>query len=298
MLDFRQLRYFVAVAEFEHVGKAAEHLHISQSPLSRQIAQLEERLGLQLFERSQQRLRITSDGRTFLHEAKALLKHAERLESLGRRLGRGETGGLCIGYVSHAIHAGVLPSALRQVREDRPGIHIALYNLTVQEQFEGLRQRSLDIALVCEPMSADDPDLLAAPVFTDPLYLALPVGHPLVDKAQIEPADLHEHDWIMVEAQANPNRRERFMARCVQAGFAPQIRLEAAEPLSALGLVSAGLGLALIQQSIGCDSNPNVVLRELPWLKQSIGLWAAWHRVDLRPIVSEFRQIVLAGAEH
>ncbi|MDR0210905.1 MAG: LysR family transcriptional regulator [Pseudomonas putida] len=298
MLDFRQLRYFVAVAEFEHVGKAAEHLHISQSPLSRQIAQLEERLGLQLFERSQQRLRITSDGRTFLHEAKALLKHAERLESLGRRLGRGETGGLCIGYVSHAIHAGVLPKALRQVREDRPGIHIALYNLTVQEQFEGLRQRSLDIALVCEPVPADDPDLLAAPVFTDPLYLALPLGHPLADKAQIEPADLHEHDWIMVEAQVNPHRRERFMARCVEAGFAPQIRLEAAEPLSALGLVSAGLGLALIQQSIGCDSNPNVVLRELPWLRQSIGLWAAWHRVDLRPIVSEFRQIVLAGAEH
>lgn len=97
--------------------------------------------------------------------------------------------------------------------------------------------------------------------------------------------------------------REHFVdsgyvdARCVEAGFVPQIRLEAAELLSALGLVSAGLGLALIQQSIGCDSNPNVVLRKLPWLKQSIGLWAAWHRVDLRPIVSEFRQIVLAGAE-
>jgi len=298
MLDFRQLRYFVAVAEFEHVGKAAEQLHISQSPLSRQIAQLEERLGLQLFERSQQRLRITSDGRTFLHEAKALLKHAERLESLGRRLGRGESGGLCIGYVSDAIHTGVLPKALRQVREERPGIHIALYNLTAQEQFEGLRQRSLDIALVCEPIPAGDLDLLATPVFEDPLYLALPFGHPLADKAQIEPVDLHEQDWIMVDGHATPNRRERFMARCVEAGFTPQIRLEAAEPLSALGLVSAGLGLALIQQSIGNGSNPDVILRELPWLQQSIGLWAAWHRVDLRPIVGDFRQLVLAGAVH
>ncbi|WP_371227531.1 LysR substrate-binding domain-containing protein [Pseudomonas sp. QE6] len=297
MLDLRQLRYFVAVAEVEHVGKAAEQLHISQSPLSRQIAQLEERLGLQLFERSQQRLRLTSDGRTFLHEAKALLKHAERLESLGRRLGRGETGGLCIGYVSHAIHAGVLPDALRRVREERPGIHIALYNLSAQEQFEGLRQRSLDIALVCEPPMADDPDLLASPVFNDPLHLALPLGHPLVDKAVIEPADLHEQDWIMVEGHLQQSRREQFLASCVEAGFTPQIRLEAAEPLSALGLVSAGLGLALIQQSIGGERNPNVVLRELPWLGQSTGLWAAWHKVDLRPIVSEFREMVLACSE-
>ncbi|WP_370599401.1 LysR family transcriptional regulator [Pseudomonas nitroreducens] len=297
MLDLRQLRYFVAVAEVEHVGKAAEQLHISQSPLSRQIAQLEERLGLQLFERSQQRLRLTSDGRTFLHEAKALLKHAERLESLGRRLGRGETGGLCVGYVSHAIHAGVLPDALRRVREERPGIHIALYNLSAQEQFEGLRQRSLDIALVCEPPMADDPDLLASPVFNDPLHLALPLGHPLADKAVIEPADLHEQDWIMVEGHLQQSRREQFLAGCVEAGFTPQIRLEAAEPLSALGLVSAGLGLALIQQSIGGERNPNVVLRELPWLGQSTGLWAAWHRVDLRPIVSEFREMVLACSQ-
>ncbi|WP_044872750.1 LysR substrate-binding domain-containing protein [Pseudomonas sp. LFM046] len=297
MLDLRQLRYFVAVAEVEHVGKAAEQLHISQSPLSRQIAQLEERLGLQLFERSQQRLRLTSDGRTFLHETKALLKHAERLESLGRRLGRGETGGLCIGYVSHAIHAGVLPDALRRVREERPGIHIALYNLSAREQFEGLRQRSLDIALVCEPPEADDPDLLASPVFNDPLHLALPLGHPLADKAAIEPADLHEQDWIMVEGHLQQSRREHFLASCVEAGFTPQIRLEAAEPLSALGLVSAGLGLALIQQSIGGERNPNVVLRELPWLGQSTGLWAAWHRVDLRPIVGDFREMVLAGAQ-
>ncbi|MFC5699324.1 LysR substrate-binding domain-containing protein [Pseudomonas sp. GCM10022186] len=297
MLDLRQLRYFVAVAEVEHVGRAAEQLHISQSPLSRQIAQLEDRLGLLLFERSQQRLRLTSDGRTFLHEAKALLKHAERLESLGRRLGRGEEGGLCIGYVSHAIHAGVLPEALRTVREQRPGIHIALYNLSAQEQFEGLRQRSLDIALVCEAPAEDDPDLLAASVFKDPLYLALPVQHPLAGKAVIEPADLHEQDWIMVEGQLQQHRRERFLASCVEAGFTPQIRLEAAEPLSALGLVSAGLGLALIQRSIKGEGNANVVLRELPWLHQGVELWAAWHRVDLRPIVGDFRQMVLAGAQ-
>eukprot|EP01032_Pedospumella_encystans_P037787 gene37787-42799_t len=92
MLDIRQLNYFVAVAEEEHVGRAAERLHISQSPFSRQIAQLEERLGLMLFERSQQRIRLTADGKTFLAETRAFLTHGQRLESLGRRLGRGDEG--------------------------------------------------------------------------------------------------------------------------------------------------------------------------------------------------------------
>ena len=87
MIDLRQLKYFVVVAEEEHVGRAAERLHISQSPLSRQIAQLEERLGLMLFERNQQRIRLTADGQTFLAETRSLLTHANRLESLGKRLG-------------------------------------------------------------------------------------------------------------------------------------------------------------------------------------------------------------------
>ncbi|HXZ06466.1 MAG TPA: LysR family transcriptional regulator, partial [Paraburkholderia sp.] len=164
MLDIRQLNYFVAVAEDEHVGRAAERLHISQSPLSRQIVQLEEKLGLTLFERSQQRIRLTTDGRTFLEETKAFLTHAKRLESLARRLGSGDEGGLCIGYIENAMHSGVLPNALRQLRDDRPDVHIALYNYQSVDQLTGLRQRSLDIALVCEPPPPDDPELEAAQV--------------------------------------------------------------------------------------------------------------------------------------
>lgn len=119
MIDLRQLKYFVVVAEEEHVGRAAERLHISQSPLSRQIAQLEERLGLMLFERNQQRIRLTADGQTFLAETRLLLTHANRLESLGKRLGRGEDGGLCIGYIENAMHSGVLSTALRTLRTSR-----------------------------------------------------------------------------------------------------------------------------------------------------------------------------------
>lgn len=298
MQDLRQLRYFVAVAECENVGRAAEQLHISQSPLSRQIAQLEDNLGLALFERRNQRLYLTNDGRTFLAEARGLLKHAERLESLGKRLGRGEEGGLCIGYVNHAIHAGVLPGAVRAIRGERPNIHIALYNMTPREQFEGLRQRSLDIALVCEPPPKHDPDLRSQPVLDDPMLLAIPAVHPLASKAELTPADLHEQEWIITGGQPDQvNKRDDFIARCGDAGFTPRLSLEATDPLSVLGLVSAGLGLAMVQSSLSGSVGPSVVLRQLDWFQPCVQLWAAWHQVDLRPIVGIFRERVLALAD-
>ncbi|MFD5377755.1 LysR substrate-binding domain-containing protein [Streptomyces griseoincarnatus] len=293
MLDLRQLRYFVAVAETEHVGQAAERLHMSQSPLSRQIAQLEQNLGLTLFERGQQRIRLTRDGKVFLAEVRALLQHADRLENLGRRLGRGDEGGLCIGYVADAMHTGILPGALRAVHSERPGVHIALYNLPPTEQFEGLRQRSLDIALVHEPPSAGDPDLLAAPLLQDPLLLVLPAGHPLADQEKVAPGDLDGQPWIAVESAQDPAWRDTFVASCTAAGFTPDIRFVAAEPLTALGLVAAGLGLALVQKSMVRATTEEVAVRELPWNETSVQLWAAWHRVDLRPLVTSFRTTVL-----
>ncbi|MET8330317.1 LysR substrate-binding domain-containing protein [Streptomyces sp. NPDC005181] len=295
MLDLRQLRYFIAVAETEHVGRAAEQLHISQSPLSRQIAQLEKNLGLILFERIQQRIRLTRDGAVFLSEARALLRHADRLENLGRRLGRGEEGGLCIGYVADAMHTGVLPGALRRLQEERPGIHVALYSMSAAEQFEGLRQRSLDIALVREPPDRDDPVLRAAPLLEDPLLLVLPVSHPLAAQETVTAQDLDGQPWIAVEGEGDPAWRDAFVASCVASGFTPDIRLDAAEPLTALGLVASGLGLALVQRSMVRGATDALVVRELPWHQASVHLWAVWHHVDLRPVVASFRETVLEG---
>ncbi|QBR01642.1 LysR family transcriptional regulator [Paraburkholderia pallida] len=293
MLDIRQLHYFVAVAEEEHVGRAAERLHISQSPLSRQIAQLEENLGLSLFERSQQRIRLTTDGRTFLAETQAFLTHAKRLESLARRLGRGDEGGLCIGYLENAMHSGVLPNALRRLRGDKPDVHIALYNYRSAEQLTGLRQRSLDIALVCEPPAADDPDLEAAQVLDDPMLLAIPEGHPLASATHLTPEDLAAQKWIGVMHEEGALRHDNFIAACAKAGFTPDIAMEATEPLAALGLVAAGLGLTMIQQSLRRQAPAGVVLHELAWFSYRTALWAAWHKVNLRPLVGHFRTTLL-----
>lgn len=295
MLDLRQLRYFVTVAETEHVGRAAEALHVSQSPLSRRIAELEKRLGCALFERGRQRIRLTADGEVFLSEARALLRHADRLESLGQRLGRGETGGLCLGYVGHALHAGVLPRALRSIRRDRPDVHIALYDQSTAEQLEGLRRRSLDMALVDTPPDEEDPLLESALVLEEPLMLAVPAQHPLAEREDVLPEDVDGQSWITV-ADDGPggNDSERFLASCVEAGFTPAVRTNAPEPLAALGLVASGLGLALIQRSMRDSTPSEVTLREIPWFPSAVRLWAAWHHIDLRPLVPEFRRTLLS----
>ena len=295
MLDIRQLHYFVAVAEEEHVGKAAERLHISQSPLSRQIAQLEEKLGLTLFERSQQRIRLTRDGRTFLAETQAFLAHAKRLEGLGQRLGCGDEGGLCIGYLENAIHSGVLPNALRSLRKDRPAVHIALYNQQSNEQLEGLRQRSLDLALVCAPPALNDPDLQATQVLSDPMLLVVPEGHPQAHAKRFTPKDLAAQKWIGVMDQEGALNHDTFIATCAKAGFTPDITMEASEPLAALGLVAAGLGMTMIQQSLRHQAPPGVVLHELPWFQYRTSLSMAWHRVNLRPLVETFRKTLEEG---
>lgn len=297
MLDIRQLHYFVAVAEDEHIGKAAERLHISASPLSRQISQLEEKLGLTLFERSQQRIRLTTDGKTFLAEVKAFLTHAKRLESMANRLGRGDEGGLCVGYQENAMHSGVLPNALRALKDGRPDVHIALYNYAWQEQLTGLRERSLDVALVCAPPSEDDPELDAARVLDDPMLLAVPLAHPLAHAAMFTPQTLATQQWIGVMDKGELRRHDGFVAACARAGFAPQIALEATEPLAALGLVAAGLGVTMIQQSLRHQAPEGVVLHELSWFSYRTALWAVWHRINLRPLVEHFRTVLL-NASH
>lgn len=294
MLDIRQLQYFVTVAEEEHVGRAAEKLHISQSPLSRQIAQLEEKLGLTLFERSQQRIRLTRDGRTFLTEVQAFLTHANRLESLAKRLGRGDEGGLCIGYIENAMHAGVLPAGLRTLRASRPSVHVALYSQPPSEQLEGLRQRSLDIALVCDPPPADDPDLESAQVLSDPMILALPDCHPLCAVKELKPEDLNGQDWIAVHHRETGTHHQDFVAACVRSGFTPNIKMEASEPTTAMGLVAANLGIAIVQQGLRHQAPPGVTLRELPWFSHRAPLWVVWHRINLRPLVASFREILQA----
>ncbi|BAB54194.1 LysR substrate-binding domain-containing protein [Mesorhizobium japonicum] len=292
MFDLRQLRYFITVAETGNVGRAAEILHISQSPLSRQIMQLEEQLGVALFERARQRVHLNAEGRAFLTEARALIANARRVEEFGRSLASGAVGRLAIGYVEGAVHAGLVAGMLGQFRRERPQLHLSLMSLRSAAQLEGLHLRTLDLGLVYSPPPADYPEIASMLVRREPLVLAIPEGDALTAVADIGPHHLDGRPWVTVVRQPADTNRGQFLAACIEAGFVPDIAYETADPLTSLGLVSAGLGLATVQQSLRSAAPPGIVFRDLPWFKRSVAIYLAWRRQDERAVIGDLRKAV------
>jgi DNA-binding transcriptional LysR family regulator len=124
------------------------------------------------------------------------------------------------------------------------------------------------------------------------MLLALPEHHPLAHLSELLPEHLADQEWIGVQRKPGANPADDFVAACIRAGFTPQIPMEAGEPFTALGLVASGLGVAMVQKGLSRNAPPGVVLRELPWLSYTTPLWAAWHRVNLRPLVETFRKVL------
>lgn len=281
MIDLRQLSYFVAVAETQNVGHAAARLRISQSPLSRQIKQLEASLNVRLFERSRQRLHLTPEGLLLLSEARALLTQAGRLEIEARTLGRGEGSFATVGYTEGAVHAGVLAQAVRRMRERHSGVELSLNAMRSNRQIEAIRRREIDVGFVYSPPDNRDPDLVQALAFEDPLVLAVPASDSLAEKKAAAPTDLDGRTWIS-SSRFSDELRDRFLGICRAAGFNPSICFEADEPLTMLGLVGAGLGTALCQSSLRSLSVPGVAFLDVPWFPWSVKIYTVRRRAEQR----------------
>ena len=253
MLELWRLAYFVAVAEEENVGRAATRLGVSQSPLSQRIRELEAGLGLVLFHRERKRLRLTADGRLFLDQARTLLAHADR----------GEGGRLSVGFVEGAVHAGVLGRALRRFRRERPGVRIELRAMRSGDQVQALGDGALDIGHIYTP-PADSSGLHVALVAEEPYRLAIPADHPLAADAALTEARLDGEAFIALPERGNPQARADWIAACRAAGFTPDVQVEAIEPATILGLVAAGVGMAMVQESLVHAAPTGVVMRPLP----------------------------------
>ena len=262
-MDLRLLRYFAAVAETEHMGRAAARLHISQSPLSRQIRALEADLGLTLFVRERQRIRITAAGRWLLEEARLLLEHAERVEREARDRAAGRAGGLSIGFVRGVMWNGVLPAALRRFRRGHPEAGIALHNMSSPAQIAALGSGQIDVGFVHLP--GEQEGLRVQCVSAEPLVLALPQGHALARKRNVAMGDLAGEGWLALSREAAPATYERLLGMCAEAGFTARPRWEANSPATLLNLVESGLGAAILPASARRAAPRAVVFREMPW---------------------------------
>lgn len=287
-LDLRQLRYFVAVAEEENVGRAAARLHLSQSPLSRQVKQLEDRLGLALFERARKRVRLTGAGREFLGHARGLLAHAEGVERLARMAARGEAGALAVGFVQGAVYDGGLPAAARRFRAACPEVRLELHAMRSGAQREALAQGRLDVGFVHTPPPDGDPALASRLLSEDRFVLLLPDDHPAAGAPTVTPRDLDGQPFVAPPRDRDPAFRDRLLRACAEHGFVPDIRHEAADEATIFGLVAAGVGLSLAQGGLRAAAPRGVTLRELPGFPLSVRVHLVWRRGTAEPVVGRF----------
>ncbi len=290
VLDLSLVHAFVTVAELEHVGRAARVLRISQSPLSRKLQHLEAELGVRLFRREGRGLRLTSLGKEWLGDAKALLATAERAAERATALANGQATSLCIGLVQSALWSELVPAALRKLRRSHPDAKISVRGLPSAEQVRALERGELDVGIVHRPPRGSR--FRVTLLGKEPFVLALARDHALARKQRILPRDLDGCDFVVLARAVSPEHRERLLTACSQAGFTPRIGVEAHDFGSVLGLVEAGMGAALIPAGAR-RAGTRVVLRELSWMPLALSIHLL-HEPQPKALVGEFAKLLEA----
>ncbi|MEW9570493.1 LysR substrate-binding domain-containing protein [Rhodanobacter sp. Si-c] len=248
MFDFRQLRYFIAVAEELSFTRAAIRLHISQPPLSQQIQALERDLGVSLLERSKRKVALTEPGQVFLEQARQILAQAELARSRTAAVAAGHSGQLRLAYTVSVSFHPALPRALLRHRQAAPEVSIQLCEMYTEPQFAALLANEIDVGFVRdEPRHIQDARQLQLRVLDrEPLLLALPSSHPLATREELRMADVADEAFVTQPRELAATLHDRLRKLAGEAGFQPRIVQQAQQINGLLALVAAGLGLALV----------------------------------------------------
>jgi len=285
--DLWQLRYFKAVAEHLHFGRAAAALHISQPPLSRAIRALEERLGVALFARNRRRVELTPPGARLLDEARRILGQLERAVLELRGMAAGERGRLRIGFVSLADY-GVLPQLLKAYKSARPGVQLALREMLSPDQSLALAAGELDFGLLLPPVT-EMQELDHLVVQRERFVAALPARHRLAaTRGGVAMGELAGESFVMVPREIAPGLYDIVSGLAARAGFSLNVSQEAIQMQTVVSLVSSGLGVAIVPGSIANLGRRGVVYRKLADRHPALELWLAWRRAGINPAATEF----------
>jgi len=246
-MELRHLRYFVAVAEESNVTRAAKRLHIAQPPLSRQIQQLEDSLGVQLFERNSRPLKLTEAGRFFYSHAIQLLAQTSEIEAMTRRVGKIERS-LSIGFVGSTLY-GMLPKIIRRFRTENSAVELSLHEMSTMDQIQALKEGRIDVGF--GRIRHEDPSIRRVVLREERMIVALPTGHPLIDaKPVLALHDLIGETMIIFPKAPRPSYADQVLAAFHDRGLKPRRLFETRELQIALGLVGAGEGIAIVPASV------------------------------------------------
>ncbi len=295
-MELRHLRYFVAVAEAENVSRAALKLHVSQPGISRQIRDLEDEIGFQLFERSAKSVKLTDAGKTFLTEARAVLQRADEAVKSARAIATGQRGELHIGYAGSPT-VRMLPPTLRAFQAELPQVRVRLHDLSTEEMLAGLRDRKLQMALMVCPT----PGLLRGLKFAELARLAVSLAvapkHPLARARSVTLADVAKQPLIGFSRSDYPDYHELLENIFSPAKLKPRIAEEHDSVASLITAVEASNGVAVVTESLQCVTGARLKFLKISPTPAPLILGAAWLKEKLTPAAERFLECAKRAAK-
>lgn len=257
-MEISWLEVFLAVAEELHFSRAAQRCHLSQPAISKQVQQLEEHLGVTLFERSRRSVRLTGSGLALVPAARQSIDAIRRMQRLASDLRTGELGRLRVGFTPTAP-TEVLPELVRRFRRRHPGVSIELVEMSSQDQRLALASGNLDVALVRDAAtlgsrlsrgtSVTDGESTFLPLVHERLVVAVPRDAPLTKARSVSLLALREQPWVLVRREASPSVYDAIVSACLRAGFAPSVIHTGLQLHSVLAMVASGLGISMLPES-------------------------------------------------
>lgn len=290
-MEFRQLQYFLAVAEELNFSRAAKRLNMAQPPLTRQIRQLEQELGVELFYRTKRYVQLTDAGKAFLEESRRILEQVEHSVQVAQRASRGEIGRLVVAFEGSSAY-DIVPRSLKTYRERFGGVELVVVGMTTGEQVQALHERQIGAGFLVPPLKGKDKELVVEAVLQEPLVLALPENHHLAAQSRVKVRSLSNEPFVMAGRDSGCGLYDQAIAVCQRAGFSPRVMQEVNEMQVMLGFVAAGLGIALLSASVKQFPRPGVVYRELQPSTPEVALAVVWRRDDLSPVLQAFLGVV------
>ena len=272
-MEFRHLRYFLALAEELHYGRAAQRLAISQPPLSVAIQQLEASVGARLFDRDSKGVRLTPAGAAFRTSAHALLERAEDACAQAREVQAGEVGRLRLGFVGSTLFNG-LSAWLQAFQAGHPKVEVVVVELNSQDQIDALLGEELDLGLVHTDRLP--PALASTPLYSEPFLACLPASHALAALEQIPFAALSDQPFILFSRKGSPDYHARIVEICRAQGFYPRLQHEGRHWLSVVSLVAQGLGVSIVPAAFQRAGVQGAVFRPLAEAIEASAVFAAW----------------------
>ncbi|MBK5656382.1 MAG: LysR family transcriptional regulator, partial [Rhizobium sp.] len=280
----------VALGEELNFTRAAERLHIAQPPLSQQIRQLEDELGVTLLQRNSRPVRLTEAGVLFLARARALLASFEDAVADTRRVGRGQAGKLALGFVGSAMFAG-LPDVVGAYRDACPDVELVLDEMLAAEIAEALRRRRIDVGFA-RPALLPEAGLAQRVILEEPYVAALPRTHPLAARRSVALAELSDDAFVLYPARPEPSVTGLIVAACAAAGFTPRLAQEVLHLQTAIGLIAAGVGVSLVPEAAArAQTGRGVAYIPLANPTVMAPLTIAWREEDVSPAVQRLLEI-------